>query len=158
MLKRTVQQCPEAHPIPSAMGPQQASSSDSSKAYVQTEDPISSQTPSATNYSNEQHSVFAHDSYQRHVYGGLPTEGMAQVFQVSMQKTSKNVGPKTTLTTGNHQPNSHASWVAPVNRGKPSIHIPVPHMFIVGHLSGQAQARTVSGEFMTVPQVNSLYT
>ena len=48
--------------------------------------------------------------------------------------------------------------MAPVNRGKPSIHIPVPHPSTVEHLSGQAQSRTVSGEFLTVPQVNSLYT
>ena len=65
MLERTVQQYPEAHPISSTMGPQQALSYDISKAYVQTDDPISSRTTSATDYSNEQQSVFAQDSYQR---------------------------------------------------------------------------------------------
>ena len=118
------------------MGPQQASRYDNSKAYVQTDDPISSRNTSATDYSNEQQSVFAQDSYQRHVYRGLPTEGTAQVFPASMQKTSTNVAPKTTPTTGNHQLNLHASYVAPVNRGKPSIHIPVPHPSTVEHLSG----------------------
>ena len=72
------------------------------------------------------------------------------------------------LTTGNLQPSymmvkqfqqasnsdgsmTHASYMAPVNRGKPFVHLSVPHQSTAGHPSGYGQARTVSAESMTMP-------